>query len=241
MAKSRMSTLPVIGITTYGRNTKGRFHLPGDYVDAVRAGGGLPVLLPPGEAHIGDILRVIDGLILSGGEDIDPRLYKGMPHPSIERVDPERDAFELALARAVLEGDLPVLGICRGHQMLNVATGGDLIPHLPEWQRNGVVHRGDQEREVIHPVQVEPGTRLAEILGVAEVPTVSLHHQGMGKISPEWQPCAYAPDGLVEAQEHRDHPWMIAVQWHPEMAYREPAQIRIFQALVSAALVRKKG
>lgn len=234
-----MNALPVIGITTYGRNIKGRFHLPGDYVDAVRAGGGLPVLLPPGEPHADGILKRIDGLILAGGEDIEPRLYGGIPHPAIERVDPERDAFELALARAALKGDLPVLGICRGHQMLNVATGGDLIPHLPERQRNGVVHRGENEREVIHPVRIEAGSRLEEILGAAEVPTVSLHHQGMGNISPEWRPSAYAPDGLVEAQEHRRHPWMIAVQWHPEMAYREPPQLRIFQALVAAARARK--
>lgn len=234
-----MLTRPVIGITTYGRNAKGRFHLPGAYVDAVRAGGGLPLLLPPGEPFPEDILKRIDGLILAGGDDIDPRLYGGMLHPAIERIDPERDAFELALARAALDDDLPVLGICRGHQMLNVATGGDLIPHLPERQRNGVAHRGDNEREVIHPVQIVPGSRLAKILGAAEVPTVSLHHQGMDQIDPQWRPCAYAPDGLVEAQEHLRHPWMFAVQWHPEMDYREPAQLRIFQALVAAALARK--
>ncbi|MFQ5769018.1 MAG: gamma-glutamyl-gamma-aminobutyrate hydrolase family protein, partial [bacterium] len=115
---------PIIGITTYGRDKSGNFYLHGKYVDAVRKAGGLPILLPPGETHIEQILNVVNGIIFAGGGDIEPSLYGGPPHPTISRVDSERDAFELPLARRVLHEDIPVLGICRGFQVLNVAAGG---------------------------------------------------------------------------------------------------------------------
>ncbi|WAL62258.1 gamma-glutamyl-gamma-aminobutyrate hydrolase family protein [Thermocoleostomius sinensis] len=124
--------LPIIGITTYHRNELGDFHLPGAYIEAVEHANGIPVLLPPTSGDLRSLLDRLDSLIFSGGGDIDPALYNSPGHPSIYLVDPERDRFELALARVALTLDLPILGICRGMQLLNVATGGDLISHVPE-------------------------------------------------------------------------------------------------------------
>src|SRR6185295_2598637 len=127
-----MSARPLIGITTYGRNADGEFHLPSEYVEAVRRAGGVPVLIPPGEEHLEEVLDRLDGVILSGGGDVDPVHYGGVPHATIDRIDGERDAMEIALTRGLLELDLPTLAICRGAQVLNVALGGSLIEHLPE-------------------------------------------------------------------------------------------------------------
>lgn len=123
---------PVIGITTSGRSELGHFYLPGNYVDAVRLVGGMPILLPPGQHHQSHILELVDGLLLSGGGDLNPATYNGSLHPTIYKIDPERDAFELTLARLTLNTDLPILGICRGLEVLVVASGGTLVPHIPE-------------------------------------------------------------------------------------------------------------
>jgi putative glutamine amidotransferase len=129
---------PLIGITTYGRDEKGRFALPVEYVDAVRRAGGVPVLLAPGEARVEELIERLDGFVLSGGGDVDPAHYGGdAADPRIERVDAERDAFELALARAVVERRVPALSICRGCQVMNVALGGTLHAHLPDAMGGG--------------------------------------------------------------------------------------------------------
>lgn len=228
-------SLPLIGITTYGRNTEDRYHLPAEYVSAVRAADGLPVLLPPGETNITDILLSLDGLIFAGGGDIDPSRYNGNNHPEIKRVDPERDQFEFALAEAVLESELPVLGICRGQQLLNIATGGTLIEHLPDQYGEKVIHRRENGKDIDHDVSVAAESRLAEIVSAQAISTKSMHHQGIGKIGDNWNVAAVSEDGVVEAQEHCLHPWMVAVQWHPEMAVEQPAQLALFRALVAEA------
>lgn len=228
-------SLPLIGITTYGRNAEDRYHLPAEYVSAVRAAAGLPVLLPPGETNIPDILMSLDGLIFAGGGDIDPSRYNGENHPEIKRVDPERDQFEFALAEAVLASKLPVLGICRGQQLLNIATGGTLVEHLPDQYGEKVIHRRENGRDIDHNVSVTAESRLAEIVGAETISTKSMHHQGIAKIGNNWNIVAASDDGVVEAQEHCLHPWMIAVQWHPEMAVDQPAQLALFQALITEA------
>ncbi|MEM6593012.1 MAG: gamma-glutamyl-gamma-aminobutyrate hydrolase family protein, partial [Cyanobacteria bacterium P01_C01_bin.73] len=124
---------PLIGITSYGRNTKDEFHLYANYLEAVRLAGGVPVLLTPGEAHPDVLLQKLDGIVFSGGGDISPECFGGDPHPMIYSLDLERDRFELKLAQQVLQAAVPALGICRGLQVLNVASGGDkLIPHVPD-------------------------------------------------------------------------------------------------------------
>lgn len=230
---------PVIGITTYNRNEVGDFVLPGAYIDAVVAAGGIPVLLPSRPSQSDRLLQKLDGLILAGGGDIDPAHYDADPHPTIYMVSEERDRFELDLARHVLERDIPTLGICRGMQLLNVATGGDLVPHVPEVYGDRIAHRVHEPRSPIpHPVKLEPDSRLSTIIGEVEIEVVSWHHQAVGAIAPVWDVVAHAEDGLVEAMEHREHPWMVAVQWHPELALHHTVHQRLFNALVEAASVQ---
>ncbi len=169
---------PIIGITTYGRKKDDNYYLPGAYLDAVRTAGGFPILFPPGEKNVGTILELVDGLIFAGGGDIESSTYGGNSHSTISGVDPERDEFELALAEEVLKNSMPTLGICRGSQLLNVATGGKLIEDIPDEIADSIPHRVDVIDASEHKVQIEQGSRLAEITGSNEVNVKSKHHQG---------------------------------------------------------------
>lgn len=226
---------PLIGITTAGQHDTRLFCIRGEYVEAVRQAGGLPILLPPGETDVAAILDRVDGLIFSGGGDIDPAVYNGQSHHSIYNVDPQRDRFELALAKLVLKTDIPVLGICRGLEMLVVASGGSLIPHLPDEFGEAVIHRTHQTRPSEHRVQIAPDSRLAAVIGVTEPQIVSWHHQAVRTVPASWRTVARAPDGVIEALEHEYHPWAIALQWHPELSLNDPQQQRIFQAFIATA------
>jgi putative glutamine amidotransferase len=182
------------------------------------------------------LLDRLDGLIFSGGGDIDPALYHSPGHPTVYLVDPERDTFELALAKAALMIDIPILGICRGMQVLNVATGGDLVLHVPDRYGDRLLHRLDHPRRPIeHTVQIEAGSRLAALVSAEDIDVVSWHHQAVQAIASDWQVVAHAADGLIEAMEHKQHPWMIAVQWHPELSPNDSVHQRLFQAFVTAA------
>ena len=155
---------PRIGITTYGRNDEGRFTLPAKYVDAVRRAAGLPILLPPGEPLLDEWLALVDALILTGGPDVDPDLYRGAKHPEVYGVDRERDASDMKLARHAVETKMPALCICRGTQVLNVALGGTLVEHLPDVVGEKVLHSGKERAYTPHAVHIDAGSRLAEIL-----------------------------------------------------------------------------
>ncbi|MBD2462841.1 gamma-glutamyl-gamma-aminobutyrate hydrolase family protein [Oscillatoria sp. FACHB-1407] len=232
-------TSPLIGITTYGRNDLGEFHLYAAYVDAVRRAGGVPILLPPGEPNLDRLIERVDGLVFTGGGDIEPTHYDGDLHPKIYRLDSERDSFELALARRAIQADLPLLGICRGLQVLSVASGGKLLPHVPDTFGTDVLHREEPLHPTKHPVAIAPQSLISKIVGVSEMEVVSWHHQAVPTVPPGWQATAYAPDGLIEALEHQDHPWAIALQWHPELsAATDPLQQRIFNAFVQVAQTR---
>ena len=227
---------PIIGLTTYGRNEKNAYTLPAEYIDAVRRAGGVPLLLPPGETNLAEVLPLLDGVILSGGGDIDPALYGGEQHPTIYMIDAERDTFEVELTKAVLAKQTPLLCICRGTQVLNVALGGTLIEHLPDVVGEDIPHRAPPRLPTSHPVAVEPESRLAEVMGQMEVTTASWHHQAVRDLAPGLQVVAHAPDGTIEAVEMPNHPWLIAVQWHPELtAAKDTSQQRLFDALVEAA------
>jgi putative glutamine amidotransferase len=226
--------LPVIGITTYlvpaawGAWDMEAALVPADYVRAVVRAGGAPLLVPPG-APIAETLDVVDGLVFSGGSDLDPELYAAEAHPATSGVIRERDDFELELMKAALERDLPMLAICRGSQVLNIALGGDLEQHVPD--RVGTeLHREVPGVFSEHDVALVEGTRLAGILGERH-DVKSHHHQGFGALGSGLREAARAPDGTLEALEAPDRRFALGVLWHPE-AGEDGA---LFDALVAEA------
>lgn len=229
---------PLIGLSTYGCNDAGRHELPTEYSEGVVRAGALPALLPPvaDEAMAAAWLDRLDGLILTGGGDIDPARYGGQPHPSVYNLDAARDTSEIALARAALERSLPVLAICRGLQILNTVLGGTLYEHVPEAFGETVIHRKPPHGPIPHSVRVEPGSRLASIMGARESESMSWHHQAVRSLGDGLQATAYAADGLIEAAELPRHPWCIGVQWHPELSAANSAtQQKLFDSLVEQA------
>jgi gamma-glutamyl-gamma-aminobutyrate hydrolase PuuD len=228
-------TRPLVGITTYltqalfGAWNQEVVLVPNDYVRAVERAGGRAVLVPPSDDGLDEILDALDGLIFSGGSDLDPDLYGQEPHPATTGIVPERDSAEVALLRAALDRDLPVLAICRGSQILNVALGGDLVQHLPDV----VGHDGHKETPgefSDHDVEVDPGTRLHELIGQrAEVK--SHHHQGFARLGDGLRPVARDEDGRVEALEADGRRFTFGVLWHPEAG----EDARLFEALVAEA------
>ncbi|NNF64521.1 MAG: gamma-glutamyl-gamma-aminobutyrate hydrolase family protein [Acidimicrobiia bacterium] len=240
---------PIIGITTYGRVEKPsatahydrHFAVPDLYVNAVRRGGGVAVLLPPGEREWERWLDIVDGVVSSGGTDIDPQNYGAERASSTEAGDAERDASELALARAVIERDVPALFVCRGMQILNVALGGTLHQHVPALGF-GDIHRDEQGGWAFHEVEAIDGSLVAETMAAATATPCSGHHQALDVIADRLAVTASAPDGIVEAVEVAGNSWCLGVQWHPEVsADRDPTQQRLFDGLVSAARQRREA
>ncbi len=234
---------PVIGVTSGVRDVAtlagvGANHtVDRSYTAAITAAGGLAVVLVPVDDVTGVLARV-DGLLLSGGGDVDPARYGGEWHDTVYGVDPERDAFELALASAAADRRLPTLAICRGMQVLNVALGGSLVVDVPSAVDGALTHSrvGEHARERHQPVQVEAGCRLAALVG-ERLDVNSIHHQAVDRLGRGLRVVARAPDGIVEALEHDDAGWpMWAVQWHPEfLADRHGEAAALFTALVDAA------
>ncbi len=226
---------PVIGITTYAQDASwGVWKLPAaliplDYVDAVERAGGRPVLIPPSEEGVDETLDALDGIVFSGGADVDPKLYGAEAHPATDSPQARRDAGEMALLRSALERDVPTLAICRGFQLLNVARGGDLVQHLPEKVGNDV-HKDVPGEFAVHPVEVEHGSRLAAIVGERSEVT-SHHHQAPGRVGEGLVETAWADDGTLEAVEDPSLRFAVGVQWHPEAAQDQA----LFDALVGEA------
>ncbi len=230
----------MIGITTYGRDEKNWFRLPSEYVDSVRRAGGLPVLLPPGESRWEQWLATIDGLILTGGGDIDPSLYGGQKKESNYMVDVERDSMEMEIARWLARSKIPGLCICRGMQAFNVALGGTLIEHLPDEVGEEVLHRSPPREPISHPVKVDRGSLVSSVCGATEMDTASWHHQAVRDLAPGLEVVGRASDGVVEAFEMASHPWLVAVQWHPELtAMHDSTQQNLFDVLVAEAGERR--
>jgi putative glutamine amidotransferase len=210
----------------------------------VRRAGGVPVLLPPGETNLDQLLAALDGVVVVGGADIHPDYYDGnSQHAQLSPIiDAERDAFDLAISRKLAdEKDRPALFICRGMQALNVALGGTLIEHIPD-VRPDDIHRSEDGGWTVQPVTAKEGSLLATVMGTTKVATYSGHHQAAKDIAPGLEVVATAPDGIVEALGQSGHPWLIATQWHPEVsAAQDPSQQNIFDELVKAAAKRKMG
>jgi putative glutamine amidotransferase len=225
---------PIVGITTYLTAAAwGAWHLdaalvPASYVRAVTRAGGVPLLVPPGAAYE-ETLDAVDGLVFSGGSDLDPELYGAEAHAETADWVRERDDFELGLMQAALARDVPLLAICRGSQVLNVALGGDLEQHVPDRVQTNV-HKETPGVFADHDVAVLPGTKLASILGDG-TDVKSHHHQGYGKLGTGLLEAARAPDGTVEALEDPAHRFALGVLWHPE----EGEDLALFEALVREA------
>jgi len=233
---------PMIGITTYqGKNDMGYpiLALLRAYVDALVRADCVPVLIPvnlTGE-YIPVLYERLDGILFTGGGDIGLNYFRGVSHPRVEGIDPERDSIELSLLNTFVGGRKPFLGICRGFQVMVVGLGGTLYTHIDDQMPGAQEHDyPDFPRTYLaHKVRIESGTRLANILGETNISVNSMHHQGAKDIPKELKPVAFAPDGLIEAIELPDHPFGIGVQWHPEWLIDQPATQKLFRAFVGAA------
>jgi putative glutamine amidotransferase len=228
-------TRPLVGITTYvtparwGSWEQEAALIPAQYVQAVERAGGRPLLVPPSEEGIEETLDALDALIFSGGSDLSPETYGQDPHPETYGVVPERDDAELALLTAALARDLPVLAICRGSQVLNVALGGDLLQHLPEVVGDEK-HKHTPGAYADHDVSIEAGTRIGTLLG-EQAPVKSHHHQGFGRLGSGLVETARAEDGTIEAVEDPSRRFMLGVLWHPEAG----EDLKLFEELVNEA------
>ena len=226
---------PVVGITSYAEEvTWGAWVeeaalVPLSYVRAIERAGGRPLVIPPSEGAIEETLAVLDGILFSGGSDLDPALYDAEAHPETQGVHEARDRAEMALLAAALERDMPVLAVCRGSQVLNVARGGDLVQHLPEVLGHEE-HKHTPGEYSDHEVTLEPDTRVGGLLG-ERTPVKSHHHQGFGRIGEGLRTAGYAEDGTVEALEDPSKRFAVGVLWHPE----EGEDMALFEALVEQA------
>lgn len=217
------------------------------YVDAVIAAGGVPVVMPPVLAPHDDILDAylahIDGLLLPGGGDIDPALYGAAVHPKTANIDAFRDYSELYLTRAAVQRGTPILGICRGLQVINVALGGTMIQDIPDevggpWAHNGSATREDWEH-MAHPMRIEADSQLATLLGTTEMSVNSLHHQALGQLGHGLRAVAWSDDGIIEGAEGTGANFIVAVQCHPEALYdnADPRWQQMFARFVDKARI----
>ena len=233
----------LIGITTSVTvdKTPERSYVNASYLRAVEGAGGIPVLLPP---HLSAQARRalwerLDGVLLTGGGDIDPARFQESAHPTLIEVSPLRDALEIEMVERALDDDVPLLAICRGLQVLNVALGGTLYLDLPTDKPSPVAHSPKEPRDQPpHAGQIMgEGTRLASSGGVSEMEVNSFHHQGIKRLAENLREVAWAPDGVIEAVEMEGDRFVVAVQWHPEeLVERDPAARSLFAALIAAAL-----
>lgn len=235
---------PIIGITCDYDWDKGAFQLKSGYVEGIYRCGGLPFLIPPfsgdtGPNDINQITNHIHGLILSGGQDVHPHYFSEPPHTAIGRVNPFRDEMELALCRQAVQSGMPVFGICRGLQLINIALGGDVYQDLKAQSegKNLICHDQPAPKWFgFHDVHIKEGSRLHKILGTSILPVNSFHHQAVRKPAPRLEITATAVDDVIEALECYSHPFLIGVQWHPECMLDDPYMLKLFQAFVDSAI-----
>ncbi|GBF32239.1 para-aminobenzoate synthase [Desulfocucumis palustris] len=233
---------PVIGLTCSHDMQNDRIWLARNYTRAVEAAGGIPLLLDySGNAGVfKKLVNYLDGVILTGGVDVDPVFFDQEPSPACGEIDPERDCFEMELTRLFLSAGLPVLGICRGMQVLNIAAGGDIYQDIYSGSQRGIQHRQQAPRwHPTHDIEVVKGTLLERITGGGKIRVNSFHHQAVRKIAPGFIVSARSSDGVVEGIERPDLPFVVGIQCHPETMWpRDKLFLSIFQALVRAAACR---
>jgi len=230
---------PLIGLTTTRLPIPSGGHTFGineSYVKSVANAGGLPILIPLELSNddLEVLLPRLDGVLFTGGNDIDPRRYGNQPHPKVEGVDADRDRLEIHLVQTVIQSDKPFLGICRGCQVINVALGGSLYEDLPE-QFPGEVHHDNHDHSrnfLAHGVDIQSDSRLAQIMTSNHAWVNSLHHQGVRKLAHDLHETAIAPDGLIEGFELPGHLFGLAVQWHPEELQEHEYMRKLFQIFI---------
>jgi putative glutamine amidotransferase len=234
---------PLIGITTdrsFNKHAHAQLEIPEDYTRAISQAGALPLLIPLGltAEQLAELVQTLDGILFSGGGDIDPLSYGSWPHPLVTSVDADRDRLEVCLFNLARQAGLPILGICRGLQLFDVAMGGSLYEDLADQRPDTLPHdlSPAQPRDYLaHPVELASGSRLVEILSEGPLQVNSLHHQGINRLADGLRATALAPDGLVEGIEIPDYPFGLAVQWHPECLLEHACMRRLFSAFCTAA------
>ncbi|MBN1145660.1 MAG: gamma-glutamyl-gamma-aminobutyrate hydrolase family protein [Anaerolineales bacterium] len=240
--------IPLIGVTTYRTPSKYGYAqncVSEAYTSSLASAGAAPLLIPVGlpEPGLDALWPRLDGILFTGGGDIDPQQYGGEPHPFVSDVDIDRDRMEIHLFNHILEDRLPFLGICRGLQVINVALGGSLYEDIIDQRPDSLKHQyfPDWPRDYLaHTIQIENDSRLASILGAESLQVNSLHHQGVRRLAPGLQASAYAPDGLIEAFELPGHPYGLAVQWHPENLQAHAPMQALFRSFVQAIIENKE-
>ncbi len=242
-----MSERPLIGITAFETKFIHPPHSPlyatgQRYVRAIEDAGGLPVILSPALSNgtLQSIFDRLDGLLLSGGGDIDPSIYGEEAHPTIWGLDMNRDRAELAMAKWATDAQTPILCICRGIQVLNVALGGSLVQDIPSMVPDALTHMFDEKdtprEKTTHAIHVEAGSLLSRLIQSDTAVVNSWHHQSLKRVAGDLKVVATAPDGIVEAVELTGHGFALGVQWHPEWLYRQqPEMARLFTGLIDAA------
>jgi putative glutamine amidotransferase len=237
------SMTPLIGVTTsevrrgdlatlrrHGEPPQHEMALGLTYMRAIELAGGVPVVLPPlGPGAMTTLLARLDGICLSGGPDLDPAGYGARAHEQLGPTEPSLDRFELELARAADAAGLPLLGVCRGAQALNVARGGTLHQHVEGHRQTELA------TQPVHAVRIAPRSRASRVLRTRATQVNSFHHQAVDELGAGLVASAWAPDGTVEAIEDRKHPFLLGVQWHAETLVEHPGQLALFRALVAAA------
>ena len=233
---------PLIGINTdfraLAKGAAPHVIMHGGYIDVILSAQALPVVIPPlaKEADLAPLLDRLDGLMLIGGDDLDPKKMGLSPHPSVRVMSDRRESVDRMLCKLAQQRKMPTLGIGVGMQELNVVAGGGLFLHLPEDMPRGLPHRDPQGGAHRHTVVMEPGTRLEEIYGPGEIRVNSYHHQGIRKLAPIFRVGALAPDGLIEAFEGKDPSWWVTgVQWHPENEGNISLDMQLIEAFTAAA------
>ena len=244
-----LSRQPLVGVSTsevrspgdrelvsQGEPARTELALGERYLDAIRMAGGMPVILAPvqGDA-VASLIGRLDAVCLSGGPDLHPSAYGALPHAELGPTEPHLDAFELELARAAVARGIPVLGICRGMQVLNVALGGSLHQHLPDHE-GGVEHRQTEpSTRPTHRVTLARDSRLTKVFGRRYLEVNSFHHQGLHSLGKGLAIAGHAPDGQIEAIEARGRRFTFGVQWHAECLVERPEQLAVFRGLIRAA------
>ncbi|MGA3068046.1 MAG: gamma-glutamyl-gamma-aminobutyrate hydrolase family protein [Tepidisphaeraceae bacterium] len=230
--------LPVIGITIDQHDQPGRYESPVDYAKSVELAGGLPVLLPYQSdlSLIPQYVDLLDGILFSGGDDLDPSVFGQTRHAKAVPIDPLRQKFEMALLAEVERRRMPALGICLGSQLMNVYRGGSLHQFLPDVQREGLLeHRKLGENLLRHSVSLDTGSKLGREIGKAEISVNTYHKQSVDRLGRGLKVIATAPDGVIEGFEDPTYPLFAAVQWHPERLVGEAEHLAPFKLLVRTA------